>query len=39
MSEKRQKPREVAEAFLREQPQVWTGWVPGAVAAKVSASL
>jgi glycine betaine/proline transport system substrate-binding protein len=39
MSEKRQKPREVAEAFLREQPQVWKGWVPGEVATKVSANL
>jgi glycine betaine/proline transport system substrate-binding protein len=39
MSEKRQKPREVAEAFLREQPQVWKAWVPGQVAGKVSASL
>ncbi len=39
MSEKRQKPREVVEAFLREQPQVWKGWVPGEVVSKVSASL
>ncbi|MNR43289.1 hypothetical protein D3C85_1618990 [compost metagenome] len=39
MSEKRQKPRDVAEAFLREQPQVWRGWVPGEVATRVSASL
>jgi glycine betaine/proline transport system substrate-binding protein len=39
MSEKRQQPRQVAEAFLRDQPQVWKGWVPGEVASKVSASL
>ena len=39
MSEKRQQPRVVAEAFLRDQPQVWKGWVPGEVAARVSASL
>ena len=39
MSEKRQPPRQVAEAFLRDQPQVWKGWVPGEVASKVSASL
>ncbi|RON41153.1 ABC transporter substrate-binding protein [Pseudomonas frederiksbergensis] len=39
MSEKRQPPRQVAEAFLRDQPQVWKGWVPGEVASKVSGSL
>ncbi|RON47511.1 ABC transporter substrate-binding protein [Pseudomonas frederiksbergensis] len=39
MSEKRQPPRQVAEAFLRDQPQVWKGWVPGEVACKVSGSL
>ncbi|MGF6128521.1 glycine betaine/proline transport system substrate-binding protein [Pseudomonas frederiksbergensis] len=39
MSEKRQPPRQVAEAFLRDQPQVWKGWVPGEVATKVSGSL
>jgi glycine betaine/proline transport system substrate-binding protein len=39
MSEKRQQPRQVAEAFLRDQPQIWKGWVPGEVATKVSSSL
>jgi glycine betaine/proline transport system substrate-binding protein len=39
MSEKRLQPRAVAEAFLRDQPQVWTAWVPGEVAAKVRGSL
>ncbi|MNI30009.1 Substrate binding domain of ABC-type glycine betaine transport system [compost metagenome] len=39
MAEKRQPPRQVAQAFLRDQPQVWKGWVPGEVAARVSASL
>jgi glycine betaine/proline transport system substrate-binding protein len=39
MSEKRLQPRQVAEAFLRDQPQIWKGWVPGEVATKVSASL
>jgi len=39
MSEKRQQPRQVAEAFLRDQPQVWKPWVPGEVANKVSGSL
>ncbi|AZD09995.1 putative periplasmic substrate-binding protein [Pseudomonas chlororaphis] len=39
MSETRQPPRQVAEAFLREQPQVWHGWVPSEVASRVSAAL
>lgn len=39
MSEKRQPPRAVAEAFLREQPQVWQGWVPSEVASRVRAAL
>jgi glycine betaine/proline transport system substrate-binding protein len=39
MSEKRQPPRQVAEAFLRDQPQVWRAWVPGEVASKVTAGL
>jgi glycine betaine/proline transport system substrate-binding protein len=39
MSEKRLQPRQVAEAFLRDQPLIWKGWVPGEVATKVSGSL
>ncbi|CAI8941092.1 glycine betaine/proline transport system substrate-binding protein [Pseudomonas chlororaphis] len=39
MSETRQPPRQVAEAFLREQPQVWQVWVPSEVASRVSAAL
>ena len=39
MSEKRTQPRQVALAFLKEQPQVWQQWVPAQVAAKVSAAL
>lgn len=39
MSEKRLQPRLVAEAFLRDQPQVWKPWVPAEVATKVSAGL
>ncbi|KAF1010473.1 MAG: Glycine betaine-binding periplasmic protein OusX [Pseudomonas fluorescens] len=39
MAEKRQAPRAVAQAFLKEQPQVWEQWVPADVADKVKASL
>ena len=39
MSEKRLAPRQVALAFLKEQPQVWEPWVPVTVAAKVKAGL
>ena len=39
MSEKRLQPRQVAQAFLRDQPQVWKAWVPGEVATRVSGSL
>ncbi len=39
MGEKRLPPRQVAEAFLRDQPQVWNAWVPSAVAQRVSGSL
>ena len=39
MAEKRTAPRQVAEAFLKEQPQVWQQWVPADVAAKVKESL
>ena len=39
MSEKRQQPRVVAEAFLRDQPQVWKSWLPADVATKVTGSL
>lgn len=39
MSEKRLQPRVVAEAFLRDQPQIWKAWVPAEVASQVSNSL
>jgi glycine betaine/proline transport system substrate-binding protein len=39
MSEKRLQPRQVAEAFLRDQPQIWKGWVPGEVADRVTVQL
>ncbi|MEE1923515.1 ABC transporter substrate-binding protein [Pseudomonas sp. 148P] len=39
MSEKRLQPRAVAQAFLRDHPQVWQAWVPAEIAAKVSGSL
>jgi len=39
MSEKREQPRQVALAFLKEQPQVWQQWVPADVAAKVKGAL
>ena len=39
MSEKRTQPRQVALAFLKEQPQVWQQGVPAQVAAKVNAAL
>ena len=39
MSEKRTEPRKAAEAFLREQPQIWHAWVTPDAAAKVDAAL
>jgi glycine betaine/proline transport system substrate-binding protein len=39
MNEKRLQPRAVAQAFLRDQPQVWKTWVPAEVATKVTGSL
>ncbi|KAA8700875.1 ABC transporter substrate-binding protein [Pseudomonas proteolytica] len=39
MSEKHTPPREVAQAFLKEHPQVWKAWLTEHVAAKVEASL
>lgn len=39
MSEKRLQPRAVAQAFLREHPDVWSAWVPADVAEKVRGSL
>ncbi|MFO2465954.1 ABC transporter substrate-binding protein [Pseudomonas sp. 15FMM2] len=39
MSEKHTAPREVAQAFLKEHPQVWKAWLPDDVARKVEASL
>ncbi|MGZ0717598.1 ABC transporter substrate-binding protein [Pseudomonas palleroniana] len=39
MSEKRTPPRQVAEAFLKDHPQVWQPWVPAAVASKIKEAL
>ncbi|QXH33724.1 ABC transporter substrate-binding protein [Pseudomonas muyukensis] len=39
MNETRQKPREAAIAFLRDNPQVWKAWLPAENAAKVEAGL
>ena len=39
MSEKRTEPRKAAEAFLRDQPQIWHAWVTPDAAAKVDAAL
>ena len=36
MSETRQPPRQAAEAFLRDHPDVWKAWMPTDVAAKVA---
>jgi glycine betaine/proline transport system substrate-binding protein len=39
MSEKRQDPKVVAQAFLKDHPEVWKAWLPADVASKVSGSL
>ena len=39
MSEKRTEPRKAAEAFLREQPQIWERWVTPEAAQKVKSAL
>ena len=39
MSEKRQQPKEVAQLFLKQHPEVWKAWVPADVAGKVSNGL
>lgn len=39
MSETRQKPRDAATAFLRDNPAVWKAWLPAENAAKVEAAL
>ncbi len=39
MSEKHTEPRQAAEAFLKANPDMWRGWVPGDVADKVTAHL
>ncbi|WP_110969668.1 ABC transporter substrate-binding protein [Pseudomonas huaxiensis] len=39
MAEKRLQPKAVAQAFLRDHPDVWRAWLPADVAAKVSGSL
>ncbi|MNP77962.1 Substrate binding domain of ABC-type glycine betaine transport system [compost metagenome] len=39
MSETRLAPDKAAQAFLRENPDVWKAWLPADVAAKVAASL
>ncbi|QXH44796.1 ABC transporter substrate-binding protein [Pseudomonas xanthosomatis] len=39
MAETRQAPRQAAQAFLREHPEVWQAWLPAERAAKVKAGL
>lgn len=39
MSEKHLDPRLVAEAFLREQPQIWSQWLPTSAAERLKARL
>ena len=39
MSEKRTPPREAAQTFLRDNPEVWKAWLPADVANKVEGSL
>ncbi|AMN82454.1 ABC transporter substrate-binding protein [Pseudomonas azotoformans] len=39
MSEKRTPPHQVAEAFLKDHPDVWQQWVPADVAAKLKGAL
>src|SRR5476651_1634537 len=39
MSENHTAPREVAQAFLKEHPEVWKAWLTADVAQKVEASL
>jgi glycine betaine/proline transport system substrate-binding protein len=39
MSEKHTAPRQAAEDFMKEHPQVWKAWLPKEVADKVSAGL
>ncbi|KTB86247.1 ABC transporter substrate-binding protein [Pseudomonas syringae pv. syringae PD2766] len=39
MSAKHQDPKVVAQAFLKQHPEVWKAWLPADVATKVSASL
>lgn len=39
MSEKRLEPRQVAQAFLREHPEIWKTWLPTDIATRVTESL
>jgi glycine betaine/proline transport system substrate-binding protein len=39
MSEKREEPKAVAQAFLKNHPEIWKQWLPGDVADKVSKAL
>jgi glycine betaine/proline transport system substrate-binding protein len=39
MSEKHTPPREVAQVFMKQHPEVWKAWLPEDVAGKVEASL
>jgi len=39
MAEKRLEPHVVAQAFLRDHPEVWKAWLPTDVATRVSGSL
>ncbi|WP_095143370.1 MULTISPECIES: ABC transporter substrate-binding protein [unclassified Pseudomonas] len=39
MSEQHSTPRQAAEAFMKDHPQVWKAWLPSDVADKVAAGL
>lgn len=39
MSEERQEPKAVAQAFLKDHPEIWKQWLPADVADKVSKAL
>jgi glycine betaine/proline transport system substrate-binding protein len=39
MSENHTAPREVAQVFMKEHPEVWKAWLTEEVAGKVEASL
>ncbi|RWU18194.1 ABC transporter substrate-binding protein [Pseudomonas alkylphenolica] len=39
MSEKRQPPKDAAQQFLKDHPDIWKAWLPAAQASKVEAAL